>query len=384
MRYLSTVIVALAIAMTGFGAEAQIEVATDSGAEPGFESSLSCAKCHLDIYNYWKESLHAQALDDHIFQAAYMLALKEKGDGIRKTCLGCHAPTTAFTDDSMEKLPITAEAVTCDFCHRISEIDISSGTAKVTLTSGDEKYGPLEPTDSEKSHPSVRSELFTDSKLCATCHQWSNAQGVPIFDTYREWLDGPYSKKGVHCQNCHMPLVEGSLVTGGARNPGKKINSHNLSGGHSIVQVASAADVRVASVTYVPGGLRAIVEVTNKGSGHMIPTGIPSRELLLEVQLVDSKGIVRETAKHIFMNVIVDKQHRELTADADIIIDGAMISKDNRIPPGETVAIPFHFAASSKTRYMVKATLSYRYTPLVLKKEEIKIEMGRDAKSPQN
>jgi RNase P subunit RPR2 len=384
MRYLFAVLISLAIAATCSLAEAQFEIGTDSGSEPEFTSSVTCAKCHHDIFNYWKESLHAQAVDDHIFQAAFMVAIKERGDEARGLCLGCHAPTTAVTSDITAEKAITEEAVTCDFCHRISDVDSKGDAFAVTLTSGDEKYGPLKPSakSEKRGHPAVQSDLFTDSKICAVCHQWNNEHGVAIFDTYEEWRKGPYAKKGVHCQNCHMPLVEGSLVRGKGRASGEKINSHNLSGGHSIVQVASSATVRIASVKPVPGGLHAIVEVANTGSGHMIPTGIPSRSLVLDVQLLDASGKVVETASHEFRKIVVDENHAELTKDADIILNGAGISKDNRIPPGETAEVPFHFAASSKKKYLVRATLSYRYSPLILKEEEINIEMGSDVMSP--
>jgi len=385
MRCISAVLAALMVATLCVAAQAQIEVKTDSDSGPDFSSSITCAKCHRDIYNYWKESLHAHALDDHIFQAAFMMAIKDEGDKARALCLACHAPTTTMTGDTMTELDISKEAVTCDFCHRISEVEMGEDAATVTLTSGDEKYGPLEAMDDmeeKKGHPSVRSDLFTDSKLCATCHQWTNEHGVAIFDTYREWLNGPFAKKGVHCQDCHMPLVEGSVVAGRRGDPAGRINSHNLSGGHSIVQVVSAATVSIKSVERVLGGIQAVVEVSNVGSGHMIPTGIPSRSLELEVQLLDGGGKVVETAKHLFRKVIVDEDHNELTSDADLILKGAAISKDNRIPPGETVEVPFHFAASSKNRYLVRATLSYKYAPLILKEEDITIEMGSDVKSP--
>ena len=384
MRYVFAVLISLTIATMCFPAEAQFKVKTDSGSEPEFSSSVTCAKCHHDIFNYWKESLHAQAIDDHIFQAAFMVAIKERGDEARALCLGCHAPTTAVSGDVTTEKSISEEAVTCDFCHRISDVVYEEGISTVTLTSGDEKYGPLEPTGkpNDRTHPSVQSNLFADSKICATCHQWSNEHGVAIFDTYQEWLKGPYAKKGVHCQNCHMPLVEGSMVRGKDSQPGEKINSHNLSGGHSIVQVASSATVRIASVKVVPGGLHAIVEVANTGSGHMIPTGIPSRSLILDVQLLDAAGKVVETASHEFSKIVVDENHAQLTKDVDIILKGAAISKDNRIPPGETVEVPFHFAASSKKKYLVRATLSYRYSPLILKEEEINIDMGSDVMSP--
>ncbi len=393
----------------GFEGEKAPEVALEEAKEMGYEGVELCfgagelapgiteARCReiasaaeslgmkidsLATGNYWQQSLHAQALEDHIFQAAFMVVLKEVGNGVRGLCLGCHAPTMAASGEANAGHSASQEAVGCDFCHRISDVNIEGHAASVTLTTDDVKYGPLEPSGKKSAHRSAQSDLFTDSKLCATCHQWTNEHGVAIFDTYREWEKGPYPEKGVHCQNCHMPLVEGKLVAGKSGPGGDKINSHNLSGGHSIVQVASAAKVRVASVERVPGGLRASVAVTNVGSGHMIPTGIPSRSLVLDVQLLDAGGAVVESSTHEFRKVVVDENHHELTTDADIILKGAAVTKDNRIPPGETIEVPFHFAASPKKKYLVRATLSYRYTPLILKKEEINIEMGSDSMSP--
>ena len=101
MKYFFAVLIALAVAVFTLEAGAQMEIKTDPDSPPEFSSSVSCAKCHRDFYNYWKESLHAHALDDQIFQAALMMALKQKGDETRKLCLGCHAPTTLVTGDTM-------------------------------------------------------------------------------------------------------------------------------------------------------------------------------------------------------------------------------------------------------------------------------------------
>lgn len=357
---------------------AQIEIRTESAEPIRFQSSKSCAKCHLDIYSFWKESLHGGALQDNIFQSAFMLAMKQKGDAARGICLDCHSPTTLVTNDRMLELPISSESITCDYCHRISRVDLD-GPNKVSLTSGTQKYGPLASANPPDSHPTVQSDLFQDSKFCASCHQWSNSQGIAILDTYQEWLKGPYPAKGIHCQNCHMPVVEGK-ITENSKAAGK-INSHNLAGGHSITQVASAAKVQVASLTRVPSGLRAVVEITNVGSGHMVPTGMPTRALVLEVSLVDAKGKAVDSQEHVFKRTILDSNHNELTHDADIILNGAIISKDNRIPPGGTISLPFDFAAAPDKAYSVRARLHYQYIPLIMKEEEISIDMDSDSMS---
>jgi hypothetical protein len=166
-----------------------------------------------------------------------------------------------------------------------------------------------------------------------------------------------------------------------AKDPGEKINSHNLTGGHSVERVASATKVRIASLTRVASGLHGSVEISNVGSGHMIPTGIPSRALVLEIQLVDSAGNVVDTQTQTFRKVVLDSQHNELTTDTDIILKGALISKDNRIPPGGTVTVTFDFAASPQQKYLIKAILRYTYKPLVLREEEVNVQMGSDTKS---
>lgn len=378
MRRICAILLFLAVAPLCLDGYAQVGVTVESDKQVQLQSSKSCAKCHLDIYSYWKESLHGGALSDNIFQSAFMLALRERGDEIRGLCLSCHAPTTVVTGDVMLEQPISSESITCDFCHRISEVDLE-GPNRVKLTSEDHKYGPLASANPPDSHPTIQSDLFKDSKFCASCHQWSNGQGVAILDTYQEWLKGPYPAKGIHCQNCHMPLAPGSIAESGKKS--EKVNSHNLAGGHSIEQVAKAAKVKVKSVSRVPAGVRAVVEVSNVGSGHMVPTGMPSRALVLEVNLVDAKGIVVEREEYVFRKAVLDSKHNELTSDADIILNGAIISKDNRIPPGGAVSIPFDFAAGSDKKYTVTAQLRYQYKPLIVKEEEISIDMGSDSSS---
>ncbi len=365
----------VSICANGF---AQVGIAVESDKPVQLQSSKSCARCHLDIYSYWKESLHGGALSDNIFQTAFMQALRQKGDEARHICLTCHSPSTVVTGDVMLTQPLSSESITCDFCHRISDVDIE-GPNRVTLTSEAFKYGPLPSANPPDSHPTVQSDLIRNAKFCAACHQWKNGHGIAILDTYREWLNGPYPDKGIHCQNCHMPLVEGSITDNSKKS--QQINSHNLAGGHSITQVAKAARVKIASVSRVPSGLHAVVDVSNVGSGHMLPTGMPSRSLVLEVNLVDPSGVVANHQEYVFRKVILDDNYKELTSDADIILNGAIISKDNRIPPGGTMSIPFDFSAAAGRPYTVTAKLRYEYTPLIVKEEEISIDMDNDTSS---
>ena len=40
----------------------------------GLTPSRECGKCHKDIYSAWKNSLHAQAVSNPVFRAAYLQA----------------------------------------------------------------------------------------------------------------------------------------------------------------------------------------------------------------------------------------------------------------------------------------------------------------------
>ena len=57
-------------------------------------ASATCGKCHEDIYNVWRESVHAGAFNDPIFQAGLAQAISMEGSEVAETCLTCHSPGT--------------------------------------------------------------------------------------------------------------------------------------------------------------------------------------------------------------------------------------------------------------------------------------------------
>ncbi|MGB6368703.1 MAG: multiheme c-type cytochrome, partial [Thermoanaerobaculia bacterium] len=76
-----------------------LSAAEDEVDPEGYTSARVCGECHSDIYESWKNSLHAFSLTDPIFDTAYMQAVKEAGEEARRVCLRCHAPMTMVNGD---------------------------------------------------------------------------------------------------------------------------------------------------------------------------------------------------------------------------------------------------------------------------------------------
>jgi len=48
-----------------------------------YSSSIVCGRCHQEIYNTWKDSLHAQAIEDPIFKTAYLEAYHDTAGEVK-------------------------------------------------------------------------------------------------------------------------------------------------------------------------------------------------------------------------------------------------------------------------------------------------------------
>jgi hypothetical protein len=343
----------------------------------GFTSNKVCGECHEDIYSMWKNSLHAQAYEDPIFQAAYMEAYLRGGEDVKVLCLKCHAPTTILTKDYDAKKPLTREGVTCDFCHSIKGIhpDKKKPNQTYDLEPGIRKWGPEADTSHcLPYHRAVYSVLHTRSEFCAGCHEYTNDKGVSILSTYSEWKESPYPGKGIQCQNCHMPIVEGNIVNPKIRKDGNRINLHNLAGGHSILKVKEALQIEIVSVNRREDRLIATVAVTNSGSGHKVPTGFPTRKLILSVTVTLPRGKVLEEER-VYQKVLLNEEGDRIIRDSEIITEPVRMAQDNRIEPGERREEVFTFRVPPKKDAFVSARVTYLYKPILLQETEMSIEI---------
>ncbi len=196
---------------------------------PLFTSSRQCKSCHAALWDEWSKSHHAIAYTNPEVR-------KLSNDFRQKECQDCHLPRPLF-ETGLAKPPLPRqsrpdEGVDCLACHMRPDGRILGLHARP-------KAG---------CKPLAQPRLGSVD-LCKTCHNQHK--------TTDQWAASPFAKKGVSCNDCHMPKIEGK--------PGRR--SHWVKGAHDLATLRSAArlGVRVSES-------KILVEVENKGAGHNLPT----------------------------------------------------------------------------------------------------------------
>ena len=307
-----------------------------------FISADTCGGCHDEIYQQWSGSMHHLSLADSVFTELADRGLKgltDKDEILEaEICQKCHTPIGYISgypkktsDDRSAIDEISSNGIQCDYCHSIKSA-YKSYNAKFTYDPGNgeddpgNKRGPFKDSESDY-HGSVYSKLHTKSEICGTCHNVRHlAFDTKLDTTYEEWLESPYSKKGVQCQDCHMYQRTGVAGTGSGErpeNPGsavsgsksrKHIFTHYFVGGNTVVpgmnddksrvdmasnRLKNAVDMKISRGS----GNKFIVTILNNGAGHSIPTGVADlRQVWLKVVVKDSAG------KIVFQTGIPDKK----------------------------------------------------------------------------
>lgn len=348
----------------------------------GYTSSSICRKCHEGLYNYWIDSMHARSYEDPIFQIAYLKAQAKEGEKIKEYCLSCHSPTTRITKDYGMNRKISHEGVTCDFCHTITEVDLSE-EEPFTYHLGITKYGPYHEVESPV-HQTTYSKIHTDSKFCAGCHEQSSkvAPHIKVLGTYSEWKESPYSAQGIHCQNCHMPnVIDIPIVKPEIKKSDKLATAHEFMGGHSEIRLEKAAAL-TSHLKRNGNKIEVTVYITNKESGHRLPTGTPARKVILTVNLKDKDGKQLAERKKVYQKVLINGYGEILDDIADMLLKSVAIKSDNRIAPKETRKEEFQFDIPRGVKdIIVESILKYEFeTPVVMTRSMV-VEMARDVKS---
>ena len=257
------------------------------------EASLAgeqCARCHAAQFRDWAPSVHRRAMSSGV---RALIAQAAPAD--RPTCVRCHAPLPEQAGDDQ----LRDDGVSCAGCH----------------VRGWTRYGPTTISPSLlpiPSYPKLGSPLFERADVCAACHQLpprEQVAGKPLENTYKEWLDGPYMRRGVQCQHCHM--AAGAHAFNGI---------HDRQTVHEALAVTTSAqrDGDTISVT---------VDLRNAGAGHYLPTSA-TPAIVVTIELVDRAGhpiAGASTTARIGRDVVFDAGWHERS--------------DTRIPPGDTRTI---------------------------------------------
>jgi hypothetical protein len=283
---------------------------------PGIRAE-QCGSCHQAIYEEWKTSYHSKAYADPFFQAYW-----NKDEHIW-ICLNCHSPMQpqqpwlikGLIDGKVYK-PVKVEnphydpefqqeGITCASCH------VRDGVIE----------GPFE--DARAPHPTRYSPRFRSTDICYTCHQVPSGpfqfyNGGPC-STFPEFEAGPYYKRGMICQDCHMPSIERSVAVGGPVRMGRQ---HLWRGGHfpEMIKHAVTAELIPEQHSLQPGDVAHFtLRLTNSGAGHKIPTGDPDRYFTISFEMLDANGEILKRQENtmrrwiVWWPVIVEVYENRLT-----------------------------------------------------------------------
>lgn len=325
-------------------------------------SAETCGRCHRDILRAWKTSTHATALENIRFQDALDLAVEEFGAKTRATCLGCHSPTVQYSGDADLVRKASWEGVTCDFCHSVKSVAFTAGAPRWVVSFDGVKTGPLKDAAS-LAHGVAFSSVHVSSLICAPCHEYRNTAGLPVLTTYSEWQASSYAKRDAHCQTCHMSLTAAKVVDPKIKRiPDTSVNLHQMPGSHSVDQLNKAIATRLSN--HRRGDtLEVIVEVTNRGAGHMVPTGSPLRRLHLEVKVSSSDGKSYQQER-VYRHAVLDAQGKEIHREHQVFTQAARFGEDTRLKPEERRVETFRFPVPHAQPANIRTQFWYYYSPL--------------------
>ena len=248
-------------------------------------------------------------------------------------CADCHAPSLNGTlggRDLLEARDIAYDfGVHCDVCHRVesvkgleSEPGVSERLAllRPSERSPSQALGSWFPLTFGPRHDvpnprmgSVKRDHYTNGYICSGCHELEQAAvspnhsvdqdrwptgKFPVQSTFSEWKRSPLGDK-VACNACHMPPnpkransshiesqpsnTEG--ISAGFIRPTGAVRHHSWVGprteGSRMLQLAASLQLQAVRND---SAWALNVTTRNVGPGHAIPTGEPSRHLLLEVK----------------------------------------------------------------------------------------------------
>lgn len=332
-----------------------------------FESSRECAECHTDIYTSdWGSSMHARSLSDPVFRTQFeQVADPEQ----QRICLGCHAPLALYDNDMDLEKATTQEGVTCDFCHTVTRLlpVTFDSPLRFALRPGNVKTGPYAPeTLIEKGHKNEATALHREAAFCAGCHEVVNKFGLHVMSTYSEWSQSTYARQRIACQNCHMPQdIRFTVVSPTVGATTHTVTSHAMLGGHSMLQLRGAGKLDLRAY-HSDGSLEVSVGVTNSEAGHFLPTGLPSRKVVLTVSILDGKGNPLTSQQVEYKRVLGDTQGREIPSGnvPDLFLNSSSVLLDTRLRPKEIRTERMNFGAQApRGPLTVSATLDYKFEP---------------------
>jgi len=217
-----------------------------------------CEGCHVEIAAEWRQSLHARAHTDAVYQRAFAIEPLP-------FCQGCHAPEA----DPNQAVPESAAqlGVACVTCHVLDgQIAAARGAAEAS------------------PHPILRDARLEASAACAGCHEFafpdSSARSRPELMQSTVTEHARSNDRASACSACHMPQASTGHL------------SHVFPGGSDAVFVRSAITIRAERSA---SGVRLSLEP--RRTGHAFPTGDLFRRLEVSAEAIGPEWQVMASAR---------------------------------------------------------------------------------------
>jgi len=254
-----------------------------------FLTSDTCGRCHTDIYEQWRSSMHHfSSFNNQWYRKSIEYMQDMVGTRPSKWCAGCHDHAVFFNgrfDRPIREQMSTPEAqvgLACTSCHSITRVHGTMGQGGFDI-----EYPPLHDLASSNNPlmrllhdkltelaPQPHRETFLKpfhreqtSEFCSTCHKVH--LDVPVnayrwirgFNEYDNWQASGVSGEGARsfyypaapqgCADCHMPRVPSSDPA--ARDG--TIHSHRFAAANTAVPFVNHDAAQVEAVkTFLQNG----------------------------------------------------------------------------------------------------------------------------------
>ncbi|MCF6218945.1 MAG: cytochrome c family protein [Gammaproteobacteria bacterium] len=254
-----------------------------------------------------------------------------------------------FLSESHPRHDAAMDAVSCTLCHQITD-NPQLGTADgfsghFEINEAKTIYGPYDnvytqPMINHTGYTPTYSTHVQKSELCATCHElktpYVDGSGAILSQTYAdefpeqtpysEWLHSDYAELK-SCQDCHMSRTDGVIMATRPRwltTQRDNFALHDFIGANKMMldifdknrdqlgilsnnfaetiaktetMLSNAASIQRLQSSLVNGQLGFTLKIESQ-TGHKLPSGYPSRRVVLHVTVRDSGGdIVFESGR---------------------------------------------------------------------------------------
>lgn len=296
-----------------------------------------CGQCHTKQYRDWKTTIHSQAMGPGVL--GQLVEMVHSDPATTQMCWICHTPLAEQQEVLLDKdsqwvenkhfdATLQQKGLVCAACH-VRNHQRFGPPRKSTPTISGRIYEKGLPHNGFTANPA-----FTKSAFCKGCHQFAPGDyalnGKLLENTYNEWLASDYPKKGIHCQDCHMP--DRRHLWRGIHDP-------------DMVKSGVTIDVKLPKQKLKIGDeIKATITIKNTGTGHYFPTYLTPKVFVVG-QLVDQLG-----------KPVADS-YSEAIIGRDVPLDLSKELYDTRIAPGDFKSI-IYAQTITKTKLKLKISVT--------------------------